>query len=349
MKIAYILPSLRNQGPIVVTKNIVDFLVDWGHEPEVFYLDETSSKMNFKCPVKHIKMGAPIDFDCYDIIHSHCFRPDIYVWRWRRCICKAKTVSTLHQDTYLLFRDQYNLVLAWTYARFWNYVQSRFNGVISISDTLKQAYLKHIKAPITTLHNGCAVRIDGTADKGIVEVLTKTKSTYRLLGAYAFIVPCKGLNQVIQALPHLREYAFVVIGEGPEVSNLKQLSHELGVADRTLFFPYQKTPYNYLPYFDVYMMPSYSEGFGMAMVEAALAGKSIVCSDIPVFHEIFSEEEVCYFTLDDTASLCNSIQLAYENRVQLGAAASIKANGEFTAERMAKKHVEYYQNLIKLH
>lgn len=347
MKIAYILPSLRNQGPIVVTKNIVDFLVGWGHEPEVFYLDETLSKMEFKCPVRRIKMGTPIDFNRYDIIHSHCLRPDIYVWWWKRRIRKAKTVSTLHQDTFHLFRDKYNPLLAWSYAMFWSHVQSRFNGVVSISDLLKQAYLKRIKTPMTTIHNGCTVRMNGTVDKKIAEALTKAKSTYRLLGAYAFIVPCKGLNQVVWALPNLREYAFAVMGEGPEVDNLKRLSQELDVLDRTFFFPYQKAPYNYLPYFDVYMMPSYSEGFGMAMVEAALAGKAIVCSDIPVFHEIFSGEEAHFFTLNDTASLCRSIHSAYENRVRLGEAARTKANTEFTAERMAKNHVKYYQNLIK--
>ena len=96
----------------------------------------------------------------------------------------------------------------------------------------------------------------------------------------------------------------------------------------------------------IYMMPSYSEGFGMAMVEAALGGKAIVCSDIPVFHEIFNENEVRFFTLDNTDSLQQAIHSAYINREKLGKAAYIKANNEFTAQKMAENHKKYYDNLL---
>ena len=167
-----------------------------------------------------------------------------------------------------------------------------------------------------------------------------------MLGTYAFVVHCKGLAQVIQVLPLLQDYAFAVIGEGPEINMLKEQAQTLGVADRVYFFPYQEFPCNYLHYFDIYMMPSYSEGFGMAMVEAALGGKAIVCSDIPVFHEIFNENEVRFFTLDNTDSLQQAIHSAYINREKLGKAAYIKANNEFTAQKMAENHKKYYDNLL---
>jgi hypothetical protein len=46
------------------------------------------------------------------------------------------------------------------------------------------------------------------------------------------------------------------------------------------------------------MMPSYSEGFGLAMVEAALAQKKsiVVLELLPSLHEIFSENEVCFLS-----------------------------------------------------
>ncbi|WP_141428505.1 glycosyltransferase family 4 protein [uncultured Alistipes sp.] len=346
MRIAYILPSLRNQGPIVVVKNITDYLVKWGHEPEIFYLDETSSKMTFKCPTRHIRMRTPIDFDRYDVIHSHCLRPDIYVYRWRKRICNAKTVSTLHQDTYRSFCYQYNCVMSYLFTQYWSHIQSKFNGVISISNQLKNLYCNKIKSPITTIYNGCFTHIDDSADIQIVDNLKQIKSKYKLLGTYAYITRRKGLGQIIQALSYMKNYAFVIIGEGPDIANLKQKAQNLCVHDRVLFFPYQKNPCNYLPYFDVYVMPSYSEGFGMAMVEAALAGKAIVCSDISSFHEIFNENEVRFFTLDNTDSLQQAIHSAYINREKLGKAAYIKANNEFTAQKMAENHKKYYDNLL---
>ena len=97
---------------------------------------------------------------------------------------------------------------------------------------------------------------------------------------------------------------------------------------------------------DIYMMPSYSEGFGLAMVEAALAKKSIVCSNLPSFHEIFTEREVSFFELDDKVSLIQAIENAYAEIDAKGNLASVRANQFFTAEIMAENHLRYYNMLL---
>ena len=48
-------------------------------------------------------MKTLIDFEQYDIIHSHCLRPDMYIARWKKKINRAKLVSTLHQDLIVVF------------------------------------------------------------------------------------------------------------------------------------------------------------------------------------------------------------------------------------------------------
>lgn len=345
MKIAYILPSLRNQGPIVVVKNISDFLVKCGHEVEIFYFDELSS-MPFKCPTKRISMKNPIDFDYFDIVHSHCLRPDIYVSKWKKKIHKAKIISTLHQDTYQTFHYKYNALLAWTFTKYWCHVQSKFDGVISISKQLENTYKTQIGAPMTTIYNGCDISDGGNIDAEIVNDILILKSKYKVLGTYAFVTRGKGLGQIIRVLSRLKDYAFIIIGEGPDIINLKTLADELNVRNRVLFLPYQKNPYKFLPYFDIYVMPSYSEGFGLAMVEAALSGKSIVCSNIPSFHEIFHEDEVSFFDLDNMNALENAIIRAYEGKINYGMLAKKRADEAFTAQRMAENYLEYYQKMI---
>ena len=346
MKIAYILPSLRNQGPIIVAKNLVDYLVEWGHVVDVYYFDEFLSAMNFKCPTRQITMKQAIDFDNYDIVHSHCLRPDMYLYKWRKHIQKAKVVSTLHQDTFRTFRYQYNSLYSYIVTKYWCHLYSRFDGVISISNQLKDCYKKQISAPMTTIYNGCAINIGGKVDENMVSDILKLKVKYKILGTYAYITRRKGLNQVLSVLSSLKNFAFVIIGEGPDVENLKQMSSMLGVSERVLFFPYQKNPCNYLPYFDVYVMPSYSEGFGMAMVEAALAGKSIVCSNLPSFHEIFSETDVSFFELDNIESLLNAVQIAFEKKDQKGKLARVKSVKNFSVEGMVENYLQYYESLF---
>ena len=54
---------------------------------------------------------------------------------------------------------------------------------------------------------------------------------------------------------------------------------------------------------DVFVIPSYSEGFSLAMLEAGTIGSSIVCSDIPAFNLPFSRNEVSFFKLNNIKSL----------------------------------------------
>lgn len=346
MKIAYILPSLINQGPIVVANNVVNGLVKKGYSVDVFYFDDIKV-MTFDCPTNLISIRQPIDFDKYDIVHSHCLRPDWYVYRWRNKIHYAKIVTTLHQDTFQSISFKYNKTIAYLLTSYWCHMQSRFDGVIAISNQLKDTYDLRLKHKITTIYNGCSIEGKSEIDSDNINKINQLISfNYKIVGTYAYITRRKGLSQMIQALTLLTDYAFVVIGEGPEVENLKSQALSLDVQNRVLFLPYQREPFAYLPFFDIYVMPSYSEGFGLAMVEAALAHKAIVCSDIPSFHEIFSSNEVCFFELDNIDSLCKAVLQAYHSMRILGDLAYGRAVSNFTVTKMVENHLAYYQKLL---
>lgn len=291
-------------------------------------------------------MEEPIDFDSFDIIHSHCFRPDKYVKKWKHKINKSKIITTLHQDTYRSFRYEYNWALSHLLTNYWLRIQSNFDGIISISNQLKVSYEHKVKAPMITIHNGCSIMINDEVDSNIRKKILYIKEKYNVLGTYAFVTRRKGLDQIIKVLVKLPDYAFVIIGEGPDIKNLKKMSSRLGVDDRVLFFPYQKNPCDFLPYFDIYVMPSYSEGFGLAMVEAALAKLPIVCSDIPSFHEIFGDEDALFFPLSNIETLALSINKAFIKKDYYSEKSYKRAVGYFTTKVMAENHLKYYKSMI---
>ncbi|RXM46305.1 glycosyltransferase, partial [Flavobacterium sp. YO12] len=143
-----------------------------------------------------------------------------------------------------------------------------------------------------------------------------------IIGSYAALNKRKGIDQIVRLLDIRDDLSLVFIGEGKEIKNLQYLAQSLGVADRLVFLPYTLKPYGYVHLFDIYAMPSRSEGFGLALVEAALTKTSIICSDIPVFHEIFNEDEVSYFKLEDIDSLNVAVTEALNKR-------SLKSNNAF--------------------
>ena len=96
----------------------------------------------------------------------------------------------------------------------------------------------------------------------------------------------------------------------------------------------------------MYVMPSYSEGFGLSMVEAALAKKAIVCSNLPSFYEIFPNDEASFFELNNIGSLKNAIGKAYEAKEDLGERAYKRSCEYFTSKKMAENHLIFYKRMM---
>jgi glycosyltransferase involved in cell wall biosynthesis len=71
------------------------------------------------------------------------------------------------------------------------------------------------------------------------------------------------------------------------------------IADGELSFLYDKAA--------AILVPSYAEGFGLPIVEAARRGRPVICSDIPVFHEV-GGEGVAYFRVNDPQALAQCIR-----------------------------------------
>jgi glycosyltransferase involved in cell wall biosynthesis len=55
------------------------------------------------------------------------------------------------------------------------------------------------------------------------------------------------------------------------------------------------------------LLLSKGEGFGLPLLEAAEADIPIICSDLPIFHEI-AGSHATYVSIDDAAALKNQIQ-----------------------------------------
>ncbi len=95
------------------------------------------------------------------------------------------------------------------------------------------------------------------------------------------LIPRKGQDLVIRALPHLPDVAYLMAGTGEGEGAYRALAQECGVADRVHFLgavANAELPalYNQV---DVVAMPSESEGLANAWVEALACGTPIVISD----------------------------------------------------------------------
>lgn len=347
MKIAFIVPSLANKGPIVVVDNIVKNIFGKVEQIDVFYFDDKFG-VNFVCPTYKINFNTPIDFDNYDIIHSHMYRPDKYVVKWKSRIKKAKLVSTIHQDIFQNLKFSYNILVAFVFEYRWKVLLNKMDAVAVISNKLSSLYspcftnLKLVYNGVNIEYNPMNVNFE------IVDKINRLHDNgFKIVGTYAAITKRKGLDQLVDLLSYRNDIGLVIIGEGKEKDRLVKQVEQRGLSNRILFFPYLDRPYNYLDNIDVYAMPSRSEGFGLALVEAALARTPIVCSDIDVFQEIFDDDEVCFFKIENVKSLSCAIDRALNMPDELVNNAFSKVNGKFTGLIMAENYYALYDSILE--
>ncbi|WP_448105309.1 glycosyltransferase family 4 protein [Pedobacter panaciterrae] len=347
MNIAFILPSLANQGPILVTKDIVAELVKRGVRCKVYYFDSIT-ELTMDCPAEKISFFTKIPFNDYDVVHSHLFRPDLYcaLNKWRMN-SNTKVVTTIHTDIYKDLETAYGFWKSKIGPPLWFWAWNKMDRVAVLNTIAKINYYKGgVKEKIVVINNGRSLpefhdEIP-TSDLKIIETL---KSKYTLLGTVASFDRRKGLEQILELLKSEPAYAFVIVGDGLERASLESLAMLYDLKDRFVVLGKRAQGFRYIPKFDLYVMPSRSEGMSLAMLEAVALKTAVVCSDIPVFKDIFTENEVSFFKLDDLPALRAACAFALNNKTKLINSAYERYKSQYSVTRMVDNYIRLYKNL----
>lgn len=122
------------------------------------------------------------------------------------------------------------------------------------------------------------------------------------------------LHGFAQALPLLpAETLLLIIGKGPLERELKALAQKLGIAERVRFLGQIPDARRYFRAFDLFVLSSDHEPFGMVLLEAMAANVLIVCSDCGGGAEVVRGVGLL-FPLADTSALAASLLAAASDR-----------------------------------
>ncbi len=167
--------------------------------------------------------------------------------------------------------------------------------------------------------------------------LNRDKGVLDLARAAAGLMP---------SMPQLH-LLFVGPDEGGLQSEIQQLMGQS--ADQLHFVDYTEHPEDYFAAADIFCLPSYREGFGSVIIEAAACGVPAIGSDIyGISDAIRGGETGLLFPAGDITALREAIaQMVQDSEVRkrMGQAALQRAQKEFSTKRLVQAWLEYYDGL----
>lgn len=165
----------------------------------------------------------------------------------------------------------------------------------------------------------------------------------------------KGLDLLIKALPAVTvPYKLTVAGDGdPDyVNSLKKLAAENGLEDKIDWIGFQhENKFDLLFAHDLFVLPSYDENFGNAVIESLSVGTAVLISEEVGLEDYVNVNNLGWLCHTNPASVAwhiNNIAINDKdglNRIREFAPGIIA--GDFKEEHLVKKYADLYEELIK--
>lgn len=177
---------------------------------------------------------------------------------------------------------------------------------------------------------------------------------YLLLGIAGRLVPLKGIHIMIQALAKLvlagHPVRLQIAGDGPEGSSLRQQVHALRMDAHIEFIGWLPDLTAIRENWDLAVLPSLEEGFGMSALEAMAIGRAALVSHVGGLPELIDNNvNGMLVAPGDADSLASAIVKVIADRqllASMGISAWEKARSHFSSTLFASRTAAVYDRLL---
>ena len=346
MRVAIIVSRIEQAGPVMVIRNLVNSLVLFNELTiKIFYIDKKIDPLvNINLPVARLDY-LKFRFADYDIIHTNGIRPDLFAFIYRKKI--KYHISTIHNFVFEDLFYTYNRFVSWFFGNVWLLLWRRADKLVCVSEAMKTYYSKWFpESKLEVIYNGIAeINSSFIPDNDVLQSVHNFHSSgLKVMGSIGILTKRKGIDQILYLLAAEKYLALIIIGDGKELANLISLSEKLKISDRCKFCGFRSNALIYLKHFDFFIMPSRSEGFGLALIEAIQQKIPVICTDIAVFKELFGDDEVTFFKSGKQGSLSDAIKTAIDTGHKKAEWAHTTYENKYTASLMAEHYLELYKS-----
>jgi glycosyltransferase involved in cell wall biosynthesis len=235
--------------------------------------------------------------------------------------------------------------------RLW--VAPRLDGILVNSRAAARLYRQNIsgRVSIACIHNGVETPV--SIQRAVVRQNLGIAEAEIAVVAVGRLVPVKGFGYLIGAWGQLAKNhptaSLHLIGDGPMMGELRRAARDLGSAARVVFHGELSEPREVLPAFDVFVMPSLSEGFPNALLEGLAAGLPCVATRVGGIPEVGQKAGLSLIPPADPTALARAMSTLLadeEERRRRGKLARDAVVDRFPMRRMINKTIRWYQKAL---
>jgi glycosyltransferase involved in cell wall biosynthesis len=304
---------------------------------------------SLKSALKLIRMAREAKIT---IIHSHGYKGDILIGSLPKHIRNIPMVRTQHGRT-----STKTLSKIWLYEVLDKLILRRMDAVVHVNNSVPRRVngrnLVGIKNFI--IENGIPeLRFDpDSAFQSDPAVREFCKDSF-VIGTICRLSEEKGLGHLIAALRTLSDqyvnFKVVIIGEGPQRRTLEAIISDAGLSQKILLAGYRNSAYHYLPNFNVFVLPSLTEGLPITILEAMQAEVPIIATRVGGIPAVLENGKLgTLIKPEDPKALADAITHIWSDpmaSMEMSKNARKVAITKYSSRRMAEDYMRVYETIL---
>lgn len=360
IKVLHILYELRPSGAEVMIKIASPYWKEDGVELHVLstanvvgdYADKLS---NEGIIIHHIPFAYSLKFynqlvrlicsNHFDVVHIHTERTALTYACLARLAGVPRIIRTLHSTYLFEGRTRFNRAVRRWAIRQLGVVQ------VSVSDSVKKNEQSRFRNSTHLIYNWYD---DAHFIPPSLQERVEARKTLGLLGNEKVIVsvgncaPVKNHVSIIQALALMKHVGqnpvYWHIGEEDTEEEERNLVRELDLGAQVFFWGRQDDVRPFLWAADVFVMPSFREGFGVAMLEAVGSGIPVVLARSPGLEEWSAFFPEIIYTDTSPNDLARGLMQVLKMQIETERVGNSLLKSKFAVKRGAQEYYKIYKN-----
>ena len=292
-----------------------------------------------------------------DIVHTHTSK----VGALGRLAAKkegvAKIIHTYHG---LIFENYFSGILNKGIIKLDRYLAGFTHHIIALSQQQKESLTSLYKITDSNKLSVIPLALDIDEFQFNKENRLHFRNQYQLkptdiaIGIIGRLVAIKNLKLFLDGIKYLKvnsktSFSAFIVGDGFEKESLIAYAKEIGLnSNEDVYFTSWLKDLNFVySGLDIVVLTSLSEGTPMSLMEAQLAGKAIIASDVGGVADVLADESGVLFDLNKPKSFFNELLKLMQDdnkRIQLGNRANEYALKAYNKQNMIDRTAELYNS-----